>query len=184
MFHNTFGRVSSNAVLALVLVSAIVIGVSIDRPVFTQTTDAVELGGIRRALDQIVTLLKDSGQQSLRRDNVAILSQRLEASERRLAVIERDLKQAQEEMTGAEAKIVEAQGAIQSMNEMAKLDKTGSAAEVIRNELARLQGEIDRRSGTVASASQRVSALEADVARRRQIVAQLELALDQQLGIK
>jgi chromosome segregation ATPase len=183
MFNNPLARIPKNVVLLPVLVLAIVIGISMNRPVLTQTTDATELAGIRRTLEEIVTLMRETAQQSVRRDNVAMLSQRLEASERRLTSLERDLKLAQDELAAAEGQVAATLGAIQSMNEMAKLDKTGAASEQINNQLNRLQGESDRQANRVGPIAQRVAMLDADVAQRRQAVAQLERALDQQMGI-
>lgn len=184
MANNHTNRFSLNVVLVPILVVTIVIGISMNRSVVTQTLDATELAGIRRALDQMVTLMRESSQQSVRRDNVAMLSQRLDTTERRLASLERDLKAARDEQAAAEAQVVSSQNAIQSMQEMAKLDRTGAASAQIQSEVARLQGESDRRSNTVGPIAQRVAMLESEVALRRQAVTQLELALDQQMGIR
>jgi chromosome segregation ATPase len=142
---------------------------------------AGDLKAIRQSLDQIVIVLRQLVQQNAQRDTVAALTERITASERRLAPLEQELRTLQQRHSEEQTALANLQQGFGSIYEMAKMDTTGSAAAAIEAEKTRMTNSIAQKTAVVAQLAQAMAAVETDLAQRRETITRMDAQLDRLL---
>lgn len=150
-------------------------------PIFAQqpqpTSDGSELTALRQSLDQVVVLLRELVDQSARRDAASLLLGRIELAERRLAPVEQQLRTLRQQRLAEGNEQLALQSSFQSIDDMEKLDVTGSAKEAFEAERQRVSATLAQKDLAIVEIDRQISALEAAIAERRWAIASLDEAV-------
>ncbi len=144
--------------------------------------DGVEVTALRRSLDQIVVLLRQLVDQSSRRDTAALLMSRIEMAERRMVPAEAELRALRERRLAASKDQLGLQASFRSIDDMQKLDVTGSARDAFDAERQRVSVNAAQKESELAEIDRQIAAVEADLGVRRRAIAGMDEQLDRLLN--
>jgi predicted nucleic acid-binding Zn-ribbon protein len=157
----------------------VAVTLALQPPLFAQQSqqEGSEPTALQQSLDQIVVLLRQLVDQSARRDRAALLLSRIELAERRLAPVEKELQTLRQERLAEEREQVALQSSFQSIDDMEKMDVTGSATEAFEAERQRVSDAIAQKELAIVSIDQQISALETAIAEQRWEIEAMDEAL-------